>query len=550
MPETVKTKIPCYSMKMQIYPNAAQKEKIERIFRALQVAYNITFHEVFQKNEMVCTKPNENGDVWPDFYKMSGAAWKQYLVEQNSIVEEAPPSALNNSGGLFLRDAKSAWEKGMLKRPVNPNDRKNFHFYNSGKPRRSFMVQMSMSKIVPSEENGKVAWIEFSKDVGKIKARGFNRKLWFGKDGEHTFTEARKAKELSDRVIVRVSKDTCGDYFISVTFSDGTKHDKELYIETPAPKEEKQPTGIDVGIKDIAILSSGQKIENKHFKKEKDKQLKKMNRQLSERWGYANLAFRDYNSEIRSENKKNPDSPPKPLSQPSRRYMKTKENKARAERKIARQRETYYHQQTAAIIRQSSMIAVETLHVKNMMRNHKLAYALGDAAMSDFLAKLKYKAERFGVEIVPIGMFEPTSQKCSVCGEINQSVKNLSVREWICQSCGTRHDRDINAARNILAAAVEKGAVKDVEVKPEPDEKPKRSPSRARGRPDKYVISEENPDIIVSFSKELTTINNPRYIIKNKKTNEIIDDAQGAGFRSISNAKNCYKAKRKWSESH
>lgn len=550
MSETIKTKISCYSMKMQIYPNKAQKEKLEKIFRALHVAYNITFHEVFQKNEMVCTKPNKNGEVWPDFNKMAGKEWQHRLIEQNDIIAEAPAAALTTNNGLFLSDAKRAWETGKKNPPVATENRKNFRFYSSGKPRQSFMVQIKSSKLVPSEENAKVAWVEIPKVAGRIKARGFNRKLWFGKDGEHTYSEALRAGEVAGALTARISEDTCGDFYISFTFSEGKGAEREIYIETPSPDGEKQPVGIDVGIKDIAILSNGQKIENRHFKKEKDKQLKKMNRQLSGRWGPANLSFRDYNSEIRSENKKNPDSPPTPLSQPSKRYVKTKNNKAKAERKAARQREAYYHQQTAAIIRQSSMIAVETLHVKNMMRNHKLAYALGDAAMSEFIAKLKYKAERFGVDIIPVGTFEPTSQKCSVCGEINPKVKNLSVREWICPNCGTKHDRDVNAARNILASAIENGSAEDVEIKDAPQEKKKRSQSRTRWRQGEYPISEENPDIVVSFSRELTTTDNPRYVIRNRKTDTIIDDAQGAGFRSISNAKNCYKAKRKWSENH
>lgn len=211
------------------------------------------------------------------------------------------------------------------------------------------------------------------------------------------------------------------------------------------------------------------------------------------------------------------------------------------ERRIARQRDSYYHQQTAAMVRQSSLIAVETLQVKNMLRNHKLAYALSDAAMSDFLTKLKYKAERRQVKILPIGTFEPSSQLCSVCGAQYPRAKNLNVREWICPQCYAHHDRDVNAAKNILKIALAKGAAEDDSLPP--DKAPNPPPgSRQKNR----IILADKPEIVVTFSKELSGLNNPRYVILNTKTNEIIDDAQGKGYRSISNAKNCYKAKKKW----
>lgn len=541
MPETVKIPIPCYSMKMQIYPSDAQKEKIDRIFRALHVAYNITFHEVFQKNPAVCTTPKENGEVWPDFRKMAKKEWQEFLKQQNPIVEEAPAAALTTNQGLFLSDAKKAWETGMHKRPVSPALRQEFRFYNAGKPRRSFVIQLDAAKLEPSNENPKVAWLRLPKVEGRIKARGFNRKLCFGEDGHHDFSEALAAGELANALTVRVSKDPCGSYFVSVTFSDGKKHDRKLYLETPS-RTVQEPVGIDVGIKDVAILSNGQKIANRHFKKERDIVLRRMNRQLSRRWGPANMAFRDYNREIRKENRKGETETPQPLAVPSKRYLALQQNKSKLERKIARRRETYYHQATAAIIRQSSFVAVETLHVKNMLRNHKLAYALTDAAMSDFLSKLKYKAERFGVPLVPIGAFEPSSQLCSTCGEQYPAAKSLGIRFWTCPQCGTRHDRDINAAKNILSIALTRGPGKDEEMK-----SPQSPAPKAPGRPRQQSIFLDYPQLTIVFSKQLSKMNDPRYVIKDRDTNRIVDDAQGAGYRSISNAKNCFKAKKKWS---
>lgn len=545
MREMTKQKISTYSMKLRLYPSEEQKAAIDKIFHALHVAYNITFHQVFLKNPAVCTEPNKDGAVWPSYKKMATSAWREFLISENPVVGFAPSASLITNNGLFLIDAKRAWETGMHNIPIDSNKRKDFRFYSSQKPRRSFLVQINPKNLIPSQDNEKVAWIKIPK-VGKIKARGFNRKLWFGENGQYTYTEALQTGELPTGLSVRVSKDTCGDYFVSLTFSEGKNKDRSLFLETPVA-ESKEPVGIDVGIKEVAILSTGQKIENKHFKRKKQRALSALNRELSRRWGPANLAYRDYNRAVRQENRTVSEEQKKPLAQPSKCYLRSQRKKALIERKIARRRDTYYHQQTAAMVRQSSMIATESLLVSNLMKNHKLAYALADAAMSDFLAKLRYKAERHQVPVRCIGTFEPSSQLCSVCGEQNPRVKNLSVRVWTCPNCGARHDRDINAAKNILQIAITKGGVPDKVTRDKGDEK---TAAGKKPRRKEVGILPDKPEIVVVFSRELTRHNDPRYVIKNAKTNVIIDDAQGVGYRSASNARNCYKAKLRWTETH
>ena len=545
MREMTKQKISAYSMKMRLYPSEEQKAAIDKIFHALHVAYNITFHQVFLKNPAVCTEPNKDGAVWPSYKKMATSAWREFLISENPVVGFAPSASLITNNGLFLIDAKRAWETGMHNIPIDSNKRKDFRFYSSQKPRRSFLVQINPKNLILSQDNEKVAWIKIPK-VGKIKARGFNRKLWFGENGQYTYTEALQAGELPTGLSVRVSKDTCGDYFVSLTFSEGKNKDRSLFLETPVA-ERKEPVGIDVGIKEIAILSTGQKIENKHFKRKKQRALSALNRELSRRWGPANLAYRDYNRAVRQENRTVSEEQKKPLAQPSKCYLRSQRKKALIERKIARRRDTYYHQQTAAMVRQSSMIATESLLVSNLMKNHKLEYALADVSMSDFLAKLRYKAERHQVPVRCIGTFEPSSQLCSVCGEQNPRVKNLSVRVWTCPNCGARHDRDINAAKNILQIAITKGGVPDKVTRDKGDEK---TAAGKKPRRKEVGILPDKPEIVVVFSRELTRHNDPRYVIKNAKTNVIIDDAQGVGYRSASNARNCYKAKLRWTETH
>lgn len=549
---TAKLRIDAFTMKMQLYPTPAQAEKIDKIFRALQIAYNITFHEVFMLNPQVCKAPDANGMIWPDFKTMAQKEWKAELIRRNPAVKEAPAASITTNNGLFLLDAKKAWEMGMHNRPIQKANRKDFRFYNDNKPRRSFMVQMDPKKLVPSSDNPKVAWLTIPGIPGQVKARGFNRKLWFGEDGLLTYEEALSSQQIANALTTRVTKDACGAYFVCLTFSSGKSGHRKLYQEAHA-REESMPLGMDVGVKDIAILSDGTKFKNQHYKMQKKQALKKMSRKLSRRWGPANPAFRDYAKAVRAENRSRSESERLPLPSPSNGYKKIQHDHAMLERKISRRRSDYYHKATDQIVRRASTVAVETLRVKNMLQNHRLAFALADAAMNDFTMKLKYKANRRGINFIYIRDNEPSSQLCSVCGYKNPEVKNLKVRNWTCPCCGSIHDRDINAARNILQIALERG----IDVDPEKPSSPKasdcnqREPSAQqmnhRRKPRDTVIWEEDPNIIIQFSEQLTGINDPRYVVVNKRTNQIIDDGQGVGYRSVVKARNCFKAKKKWS---
>lgn len=459
MREMKKQKISTYSMKLRLYPSTKQMEIMDKIFHALHVAFNITFHHVFLKNPAVCTEPKDDGAVWPSYKKMASGSWREFLISENPVVKFAPSAALQTNNGLFWTDAKRAWETGMHNIPIDPNNRKRFHFYSSKKPRRSFFVQIDAKHLVPSKDNEKVAWIKIPK-VGKIKMRGFNRRLCFGENGQHTYEEALQAGELPDRLSVQISKDSCGDYFVSITFSEGKIKNRSLFLETPV-MQYKKPIGIHVGVKDIAVLSTGQKVENKRFKGEKQRVLNVLSRKLSRQWGPANLAYRECNREISQQNQTVSKELQKPLVQPSKRYLHNQQKKLLIERKIARRRDTYYHQQTASIIRQSSMIAVESFRVSDLNKKQKFTYKLTDVAIGDFFTKMRYKAKRYHIPVYCIGIVEPISKLCSVCGKQNSCEKNLSFRKWTCPNCGTRHDPDINTAKNIVCIAITKGGILD-----------------------------------------------------------------------------------------
>ncbi|MBQ1256597.1 MAG: hypothetical protein IIX93_04930, partial [Clostridia bacterium] len=201
MREMTKQKISTYTMKLRLYPSPEQKTAIDNILRALHIAFNITFHQVFLKNPVICTAPKENGAVWPDWKKIAAKEWRAFLIRENPAVDYAPAASLTTNNGLFLSDSRKAWEKTMEKIPIDPNKRKEFHFYSAAKPRRSFLVQITPKNLIPSAENEKVAWISISK-VGKIKARGFNRKLWFGEDGQYSYADALASNELPKQLTI------------------------------------------------------------------------------------------------------------------------------------------------------------------------------------------------------------------------------------------------------------------------------------------------------------------------------------------------------------
>ena len=177
--------------------------------------------------------------------------------------------------------------------------------------------------------------------------------------------------------------------------------------------------GADLGLKDFLITSEGKKYPNPRFYKRALKRLKRLQRSLSRK--------------IKGSNNRS----------------KQRLLVARAHEKVRLQRLDMQHKISLQLTCAHQVVAVEDLHIKGMVKNHKLAQAISDAAWGQFLTMLEYKGKLYGCEIRKLDRFFPSSKRCSKCGYIHESL-TLNIREWTCPECGTHHDRDVNAATNIL----------------------------------------------------------------------------------------------------
>ena len=216
-----------------------------------------------------------------------------------------------------------------------------------------------------------------------------------------------------------ISKTATGKYFISILCEEEV---------SPLPKTDSN-LGIDLGLENFAILSTGEKIENPRCLVSLSKKLAKEQRVLSRRGLLAKKKRRK-------------------LSESSN-YQKQKLKVARIHEKVANQRKDFLHKLSTNLIKNHDVICIEDLASKNLMKNHHLARAIGDVSWYEFVRQLTYKADWYGKKIVQINRWFPSSQLCSFCGE-SSGKKPLSIREWTCEHCGTHHDRDINASVNIL----------------------------------------------------------------------------------------------------
>lgn len=250
--------------------------------------------------------------------------------------------------------------------------------------------------------------IEFTKSAFKYR----NDSIYIAKSKEPL--DVRWSRGLpSEPSTITISKDAAGRYFVSCLCD----FEPEKLDVTP------NMVGIDLGLNHLLITDSGKKVGNPRHTKKYETKLAKAQRRLSKKkLGSANRA-------------------------------KAKAKVARIHAKISDCRSDNLHKLSRKLINDNQVVCVETLKVKNMIKNPKLSKHIADASWGEFVRQLEYKAEWADRSLVKIDQFFPSSKRCSCCGYTNDSLP-LDVRDWKCPECDTHHDRDVNAAKNIKAVGL------------------------------------------------------------------------------------------------
>ena len=351
------------SFKVRIYPTQEQKILLEKTFGANRFVYNYFLN---LKSKLY------------EFYKIrisynNSSKILTELKKQKTWFKEVDSVSLQQT----LRDLDSAYQNFFSRRCKYPKfkrkDDKNSYRTNSNIKIDNWYI------TVPK--------------VGMLHFRDKNR-----------FSGVTKIYNVT------ISKTSSGKYFASISAEVNIEHFEKT----------NQNVGIDLGLKDFAILNTGEKIHNPRILKHLEDKYRKLAKSVSRKVkGSSN-------------------------------YRKARIELARFHEHIANIRKDFLHKLSTMLVSEYDIICMENLNISGLMKNHELSKSFQDVSFAEFIRQLEYKCSWYGKTISKIDRFYPSSQLCSNCGFKNKDVKNLNIREWVCPECGTIHDRDINSAINIL----------------------------------------------------------------------------------------------------
>ncbi|MBE6493499.1 MAG: transposase [Methanosphaera stadtmanae] len=358
------------SYKFRIYPNNEQKETIENTFTACRFVYNQVLQYYNEKYKKTRKNPTREQCINKAIKIKEKYTWLQTI---DPIAIQSAAANVKTSHLIYYRTKK------------HPP-----HFKSKHNPRKSYTTRNTIEIIKVDKEKN----IIYLPQLKWIKAK-IDRKIT-GK-------------------ILNATISNWGDnkYYVSITIKT---------TKTPLKKTQKA-IGIDLGIKDLIITSTGQKIPNLALDTKYHKKLKKERKKL-------------YKKQKHSKN-----------------WEKQRIKISKIHKHIHNKKIDYYHKITKKLVTDYDIIAVETLNIKKMIREPSFSKKIQEAAWAEIIRQLEYKCEWYGKQLIKINPYYPSSKLCSVCGYKYNNLQ-LNEREWTCPKCHTTHDRDINAAKNILNEAL------------------------------------------------------------------------------------------------
>jgi putative transposase len=375
------------AFKFRIYPNKKQIELINKTIGCSRFVFNFFLGKQKEKDAYwyIVEEMKQNG-------QLPSNDWKGTCLNKYETVKSLPELKKHYS---FLKEVDSI---ALQKCIENLSDSYARYLKKQNKQPRFKSKKNLIQSYTTKHTNGNISVIDNHIKLPKLGLVRF-----------------AKSREIEGRILsVTIRRNPSGKYFVSLA----TK------LEVSELPKTKSVIGIDVGLKNFAILSDGTIYPNPNFFRTLEEKLAKAQRILSRRTiGGSN-------------------------------WYKAKIKVARIHEKIANARKDYLDKVSTEIIKNHDIIGIEDLSVSNMLKNRNLAKAFSEVSWSQFKTMMEYKAKWYSKRVVAVAKNFPSSQLCSCCGYKNKDVKNLGLREWECPKCHTHHDRDINAGMNLKNEAV------------------------------------------------------------------------------------------------